>query len=336
MQVWRGLAEVPGDWGASAVSIGTFDGVHCGHRVVVKRLIERARAADLKSVVVTFDPHPMTVVRPGSAPLLLTTADQRAALLGELGVDAVCVLPFTPEFSRLGPEEFVRLVLRDRLHARQVVVGGNFRFGHRAAGDVAVLSRLGEQHGFTVEGVGLAGDGDAIWSSSFVRARIAAGDVAAAERALGRPHAVTGVVVEGHRRGRGLGFPTANLALPEGIAVPADGVYAGWLVLGRSAGSAGSAGSPGARLPAAISVGTNPTFDGTHRKVEAYALDRDDLELYGAEVTLEFIDRLRGQVRFDDVAGLRDQMAADVRQTRAVLAAHQVGQADQAQRHFLA
>jgi riboflavin kinase/FMN adenylyltransferase len=321
--VWRGLEDVPRGWGPSAVTIGNFDGVHRGHRVVVERLIERARAAGLRAVAVTFDPHPMSVVRPDTAPPLLTTPDQRAALLGELGVDAVCVLPFTREFSRLSPAEFVQRVLRDRLHAVQVVVGANFRFGYRAAGDLAMLRALGEQHGFTVEGVSLVGDGVATWSSSAVRAHVAAGDVAAAERALGRPYAVEGTVVEGDRRGRELGFPTANLALPDGLAVPGDGVYAGWLVVGPTTGLSER------RLPAAISVGANPTFGGTQRRVEAYALDRDDLQLYGTRATVEFLDRLRGQVRFDDVAELRRQMAADVRLTREALAARQP------RRHFL-
>jgi riboflavin kinase/FMN adenylyltransferase len=313
--VWHSLDEVPDDWGPSAVTIGVFDGVHRGHRVVVQRLIERARAAGARSVVVTFDPHPMTVVRPESAPLLLTTVDQRAVLLGELGVDAVCVLAFTAAFSQLSPEEFVQGVLCDRLHAVQVVVGENFRFGHRAAGDLALLERMGQRHGFTAEGVGLSGDGDAAWSSSYVRAEIAAGDVASAAQALSRPYSVEGVVVEGDRRGRGLGYPTANLAIPDAIAIPADGVYAGWLAVHTT-------GSGGDRLPAAISVGTNPTFGGTRRRVEAYVLDRDDLELYGARSTVEFVERLRGQVRFDDVQALRDEMAADVRRTREVLAAH--------------
>jgi riboflavin kinase / FMN adenylyltransferase len=324
VQVWRGLDDVPHGWGASAVTIGNFDGVHRGHRVVVERLIECARAAGHRAVVATFDPHPMSVVRPDKAPLLLTTLAKRAALLGELGVDAVCVLPFTREFSRLSPVEFVQRVLRDRLHAVQVVVGSNFRFGHRAAGDLATLRALGEQRGFTVEGVSLVGDGTATWSSSWIRAQLAAGDVAAAEQALGRPYAVEGIVVEGDRRGRALGFPTANLAIPDGLAVPGDGVYAGWLVVDDN-----TTGLSERRLPAAISVGTNPTFGGTQRRVEAYALDREDLHLYGAQATVEFLDRLRGQVRFDDVAELRRQMAADVRLTREALAARQP------QHHFI-
>jgi riboflavin kinase/FMN adenylyltransferase len=327
MLVWRGLDEVPNDWGASAVTIGNFDGVHCGHRIVITRLIERARSARCPAVVVTFDPHPMAVVRPDRAPLLLTTPGQRAALLGELGVDAVCVLPFTQGFSQLSPEEFVRRVLRDRLHAAHVVVGESFRFGYRAAGDLAALRQLGEQHGFTVEGVELVGDGVVTWSSSAVRESVAVGDMAAAQRALGRPYTLTGLVVEGDRRGRELGFPTANLSLPEGLAIPADGVYAGWLAVG---GAERPAGSGGARLPAAVSVGTNPTFGGTTRRVEAYVLDRDDLELYGTEVRVGFLDLLRGQVRFDNVTALRDQMAADVRRTREVLAA------PERTRHFLA
>ena len=198
------------------------------------------------------------------------------------------MLPFTYEFSQLGPDEFVRAVLVDRLHAAQVVVGENFRFGHKAAGDVALLAELGEKYDFTAEGVPLLTDGAVRISSSAIRELLAAGDVAAAARLLGRPHRVEGVVVRGQQRGRALGFPTANLETPPHTAIPADGVYAGWLV------ALDAAGAQAQRWPAAISVGTNPTFDGQERTVEAYALDRDDLDLYGMHVAADFASRLRG------------------------------------------
>jgi riboflavin kinase/FMN adenylyltransferase len=234
--------------------------------------------------------------------------------LSELGADAVCVLPFTLEFSQLSPDEFVRAVLADRMHARHVVVGENFRFGHRAAGDVALLAELGEKYDFTAEGVPLLTEDGVRISSSLIRERLAAGDVAGAAHALGRPHRVEGVVVRGAQRGRTLGIPTANLETPPHTAIPADGVYAGWLT------SLDETGAQVERWPAAISVGTNPTFDGQYRVVEAYALDRDDLDLYGVHVAVDFTARLRGMARFDTVDELIAQMRLDVDQARSLLA----------------
>jgi riboflavin kinase / FMN adenylyltransferase len=310
---WQGLGEVPESWGSSVVTIGVFDGVHVGHQRIVARAAEAAAELGLPLVVVTFDPHPAEVVRPGSHPPLLTTLRRRAELMDELGADAVCVLEFTPEFSRLSPHEFVRAVLVDRLHTRQVVVGENFRFGHRAAGDVALLTELGEKYDFGAEGVSLVtGDGVTI-SSSTIRDQLAAGDVAGAARGLGRPHRVEGVVVRGSQRGRALGFPTANLETAEHTAIPADGVYAGWLA------SLGADGRETRRWPAAISVGTNPTFDGRQRVVEAYALDTDDLDLYGVHVAVEFKARLRGMERFDSADQLAAQMRLDVDQARTLV-----------------
>jgi len=225
------------------------------------------------------------------------------------------MMPFTPEFSQLGPEEFVRSVLVDRLHTACVVVGANFRFGHRAAGDVALLAELGEKYDFTAEAVPLlAGDGAKI-SSSLIRQKLAEGDVTGAAADLGRMHRVEGVVVPGHRRGKALGFPTANLETFPYTAIPADGVYAGWLaVLGEQEGQEYEE----ACWPAAISVGTNPTFDGRERVVEAYALDRDDLELYGVHVGVDFAARLRGMERFSSAGALAEQMRHDVDQARAI------------------
>jgi riboflavin kinase / FMN adenylyltransferase len=313
MRSWRGLDEVPDGWGSSVVTIGVFDGVHRGHQRIVAHAAESARALGLPVVVVTFDPHPDEVVRPGSQPPSLCTARRMAELLARLGADAVCVLPFTVEFSRLSPDEFVRAVLVDRLHAASVVVGENFRFGHRAAGDVALLSELGEKYDFTVEGVPLLADGGRTISSSGIRELLANGDVAAAAAWLGRPHRVEGVVARGQRRGRSLGFPTANLETLPHTAIPADGVYAGWLA------SLDPDGLEEERWPAAISVGTNPTFGGTERSVEAYALDRDDLDLYGSHVAVDFVGRIRGQVTFSAVPDLIAQMRRDVDAARAML-----------------
>ena len=229
MQRWHGLAEVPRSWGSSVVTIGVFDGVHRGHQRIVARARQIAVQRGLPVVVVTFDPHPDEIVRPGSHPPFLAAARRRAGLLAGLGVDAVCVLPFSYEFSQLGPDEFVRVVLVERLHAAAVVVGENFRFGHRAAGDVALLSELGEKYDFTAEGVPLLAEAETTISSTEIRQLLTAGEVAAAARYLGRPHRIEGIVVRGQQRGRSLGFPTANLELPPHTAVPADGVYAGWL-----------------------------------------------------------------------------------------------------------
>ena len=311
---WYGLDDVPPGWGRCVVTIGVFDGVHRGHQRVVARARQVAREKNLPLVVITFDPHPDEVVRPGPHPPSLTSERRLAQLLAGLGADALLVLPFTVEFSRLSPDEFVRTVLSDRLHAAVVVVGEDFRFGYKAAGDVPLLAQLGEKYDFTAEGVPLLADGGVTISSTSIRERLAAGDVAGAAAVLGRPHRVEGVVVRGHMRGRALGFPTANLEVPPHRAIPADGVYAGWLA------ALDTHGTETERWPAAISVGTNPTFGGGDRTVEAYALDRDDLDLYGVRAAIDFAVRLRGTERFDTVDALVAQMREDVNQARALTA----------------
>lgn len=309
MQIWRSLDEVPRDLGPTAVVIGNFDGVHLGHRHVVARAREIADDRGLTVVAVTFDPHPMAVLRPEHAPTTLTSLEVRAELLGAVGADAVLAVPFDRDIALWSPQEFVERVLVDGLHASAVVVGANFRFGHRAAGEVATLRELGERHGFTAEGIPLDG-GPQVWSSTYVRISLAAGDVAGAAEALGRPYSVRGVVVEGDKRGRELGYPTANVPTDALTAVPPDGVYTGWL---RRLDT-------GEVYPAAISVGTNPTFDGVRdRRVESYVLDRTDLELYGVEVEVSFVDRLRGMVAFDSVDALLEQMKDDVDRARELL-----------------
>jgi riboflavin kinase/FMN adenylyltransferase len=314
VQRWQGLDDVPSTWGKSVVTVGVFDGVHRGHQLIISRAERTATELSLPFVVVTFDPHPDEVVRPGTHPPLLCTARFRTELLGRLGADAVCVLAFTREFSQLPAAEFVHTVLVDGLHAAAVVIGANFRFGHRAAGDVALLADLGEKYGFAAEGVPLLTDHGVTISSSGIRDLLAAGDVAGAARDLGRPHRVEGIVVRGHGRGRALGFPTANAEPPPMTAIPADGIYAGWLA------SLDSDGTERERWPAAISVGTNPTFEGSARTVEAYALDRDDLDLYGVHVAIEFAGRLRGMVKFGATNELIEQMRLDVSQARELLA----------------
>jgi len=315
VRLWHGLDDVPTDWGPAVVTIGVFDGVHRGHQRLVGRAAEAAAAAGLPVVAVTFDPHPDEVVRPGTHPPFLCTSRRRAGLLAGLGVHAVCVLPFTYEFSQLKPDEFVRSVLVDKLRAARVVIGATFRFGNKAAGDLNLLTELGEKYDFVAEGVPLLVEDGITISSSYIRQRLTAGDVEGAARALGRPHRVEGVVIRGHRRGRALGFPTANLEWPPHTAVPADGVYAGWL----------SSFDPDGRAeecwPAAISIGTNPTFDDggpRDRTVEAYALDRDDLDLYGTHVAVDFTARLRGTEKFTSVDDLVAQMRRDVDQARDI------------------
>jgi len=316
VQRWRGRDGVPPGWGRCVVTIGVFDGVHRGHQQLIARARERARElGDLPTVLITFDPHPSEVLRPGSHPAQLTTLTRRAELVAELGVDAFWVLPFTHDFAHVAPAEFVHELLVDRLHASAVVVGRNFTYGYKAAGDVAELHRLGQRFGFEAIGLDLVADGDrgrtVTFSSTYIRSSIAAGDVEAAADALGRPHRVEGVVVRGDQRGRELGYPTANVAATEHAAIPADGVYAGWFV--RPGPDGGEE-----RLPTAVSVGTNPTFSGQVRTVEAFVLDHTE-DFYGQRVGVDFVGKVRGMARFDSIEELITAMDGDVATTRGLL-----------------
>ncbi|WP_328994949.1 bifunctional riboflavin kinase/FAD synthetase [Kribbella sp. NBC_01245] len=317
MLVWRSLDEVGPDFGPSVVTIGNFDGVHRGHQEVLAHARQQAEArGGLPVVALTFHPHPMQVLRPGHGPATITEPAERAELLGKAGADAVLVLPFDRDVAAWSPEEFIDRVLVGALKAKAVVVGENFRFGHKAAGHVDTLIQA---KAFDVEGLALAGAGgaDQPWSSTYIRAKIAEGDVEAAAEALGRPLRVTGVVIEGDKRGRELGYPTANIPAAADAAIPLDGVYAGWLTVLEPAPGAPSYGEP---LPAAISVGSNPTFDGVDRRVESYVLDRDDLELYGSKIAVDFVARLRGsQIKFESIDELLVQMKADVDGARTLL-----------------
>ncbi len=315
MRVWRSVAEVDAALGPTVVTIGNFDGVHRGHQALLARARGRAEQRQLPLVVVTFDPHPMAVIRPSAAPEPLADLDVRIALLGQAGADVVLVLAFTAELAATSAEDFAESVVFGTLRAAVVAVGENFRFGHRAQGDVALLRKLAEQHRAEVDLCPLQGpEGGDTWSSSSIRAALGEGDVARAAEALGRLHAVRGTVVRGHQRGRELlGVPTANVPVRGAVAaVPADGVYAGWL---RRLDE-----PDGEPEPAAISVGTNPTFDDVvERTVEAYVLDRDDLELYAVPVEVSFAQRLRGMERFDSVEELKAQMQADIDAARDLL-----------------
>ena len=289
--------------------IGNFDGVHGGHRALLHRARERAAGSGGRVVAVTFDPHPAAVLRPDQAPQALTTLARRTELLLAEGADVVVVLAFTPELAAKTPEEFARLLREDpRIAADAVIVGDNFRFGTRASGDTAALAEFGARLGFEVEALPLvAVEGRDVASSSRIRQSLAEGDMPGAEALLGRPHRLEGTVVRGDQRGRELGYPTANVEVAQGIAIPPDGVYAGWLIV------------DGVRLAAAISIGTNPQFSGAERRVEAYAIDREDLDLYGAAVAVDLVIRLRGQEVFDSVDALVEQMGLDVAAARSAL-----------------
>ena len=317
-----GLAALPAALDGAVVTVGMFDGVHRGHRALLDRVAAEAAARRVPAAAVTFDRHPLAVLRPGSEPALLTTLDRKVELLGDAGMQVVLVLEFTRELSEVGAEAFATQVLFDGLAARAVVVGENFRFGHKAAGDPALLAELGRPRGVEVVAVPLRTAGDEVVSSTRVRAELAAGDVTAAAASLGRPHAVEGVVVAGDGRGRPvLGIPTANLAVAPGIAIPADGVYAGHLTdAGPERSGEPQGGAPdnrGVVRPAAISVGTNPQF-GTDRRVEAHVLDFDG-DLYGHRVSVSFAHHLRDQATFADLDELVAQIKADVDQTRRLL-----------------
>ena len=312
MIVFRDPQEVPVDFGPSAVAIGKFDGVHAGHRAVIRRLRDAASASGVRSVAVTFDRNPLAVLRPDRCPENVVTVDRKLELLGELELDATLMLTFDERLAALTAEDFVTEILVGALRVSTVLVGEDFRFGHGGAGTPELLRELGPAHGFTVEVVDdvyLDGS-DRRVSSTWIRELLIEGDVSTAARVLDRRVDVRGEVVHGLKRGRELGFPTANLSASVDSFVPADGVYAGWLVDHDT----------GVRHRAAISVGTNPTFDDVlERQVEAHVLGETDLDLYGHDVTVEFVERLRGMVAFEGIEKLKAQMAADVTDAERVL-----------------
>jgi riboflavin kinase/FMN adenylyltransferase len=313
----------------SVVTLGNFDGVHRGHLALVERATSSAAERGLRAVAVTFDPHPAAVLRPESVPPSIQSVEERIDLLHANGVDEVVVLRFDEALAAQSPTEFVTDLLVHRLRADVVVVGENFRFGAGAAGDIAALSRLGAEHGFTVETVGLVEVDGRPASSTTLRALVAAGDLAAAARMLGRSFTITGEVVRGEGRGRTIGVPTANISVPAGRVLPADGVYACWA---RSGGSE--------RLPAVVNIGLRPTFEGTGRTVEAHILidpvagpgdesrgwpaDRREAggpDLYGRPLTVSFVARIRGEERFDGPEALVHRIQKDIRLAQELLGA---------------
>ena len=306
MHVWHDLGQVPQTFRGAAVTIGMFDGVHTGHRVVLSHLVSAAQRHRVPAIVVTFDPHPLTVHRPVAAPDMLTGFQDRMDLLSETGVDGVLVLPYTKEFASQTPREFVSRYFVQGLETKIVVAGEDIRFGKDNTGDVNTLNTLGEEFGFDTVIVGdHPVDGTSRRASStWVRQLLAAGDARSAARILGRPHRMRGEVVHGQARGRDLGFPTANLSQQATGIIPADGIYAGWLHVPGSLHPT--------RMPAAVSVGANETFDEVTRVVEAHVLGRTDLDLYGKSVIVEFVQQLRPMLKFDTVEELIDQMNHDV------------------------
>jgi riboflavin kinase / FMN adenylyltransferase len=294
-----------------AVTIGAYDGVHIGHRLVIERVRRMAAEQGLASAVVTFDQHPAYVVRPESAPAVLTDLESKLELLAATGVDYALVVHFDRDRSEESAEDFVREVLVGCLDIRAVVVGHDFHFGYKRRGNVPLLQEMGAELGFDVTGLRLFSDeldGEPV-SSTRIRRLLAQGAVQRAASLLGRPHQVRGVVSRGDQRGRELGYPTANVAVASMVALPADGVYAGWYL-----------GPDGIRRPAALSLGRRPTFYDTAdlSLLEAYLLDFEG-DLYDEPARVEFVSHLRGQVRFDSIDDLIEQMARDVASTREVL-----------------
>ncbi len=286
----------------NVVVIGVFDGVHKGHQVLLNRAKEIADGRNI--VALTFDPHPTTVFAPDRAPTMLTTLADRVELLKIHNADQVAVMKFNEKFAAMSPEDFVQTVLVSQLHASTIIVGENFTYGHKAAGNVDTLIKSGLTHNFTIDVQELKAD-DEVISSSRIRKLVVEGKVEEARQLLSRPHRLDGVVVHGEKRGREIGYPTANLGKIEGQTIPADGVYAGWLTVGINF------------WPAAISIGTNPTFEGDRgRQVEAYALDQQGLDLYDKNASIEFGWYLRPTLKFDGLDPLLEQMKKDCDKAR--------------------
>ena len=313
MKVWTDLSEIPGDE-KSVVTIGNFDGMHNGHRRVVASCVERARKRGVDAVAITFDPHPTQVHRPEVNLQLISPLRDRLDAMASCGLDATLVQHYDQSVYTLEAEDFVTEYLVDRLGAVEVVVGEDFRFGAHNLGTIDTLRTLGRTYGFDVVMVtDIQAPEGRRWSSSWVRELLAEGDVAGAARVLGHLHRIRGTVEHGFKRGRTLGFPTANLQGGIEGVVPADGVYAGWVV--RTVPGTQSA----EFLPAAISVGTNPQFDGVERTVEAHVLGRSDLNLYGEKIAVTFVSRIREMMTFDSLDDLLFQMDNDLLKTASVL-----------------
>lgn len=313
METWKSIGEVPLDYAKTVVTIGKFDGVHLGHQRLVSEAIHLAEEHALAAVVLTFDRHPNVVLKQNQLHLPITGPQQKLQLLEELGVDAVLTLTFDEALAAMPAEEFIETYLVDALRAKAVVVGEGFRFGAGGEGDVALLRLIGLERGFVVREVAHAEVGGSKISSTRVRAALDSGDVNLAAALLGRPHAVRGVIEHGKKLGRTIGFPTANMSRAAEGYLPLDAVYAGWLIVNHSDGSQTG-------YPAALSVGINETFEAVPRVLEAYVLDRDDLDLYDLDVTMEFVEFVRPTLKFDSVETLIEAIKDDVEKVRSLLA----------------
>lgn len=322
MHVWHSLLEVPHDLGPAIVTVGNFDGVHRGHQAVLERMVSDARARGQVAIAVTFDPHPKAVHDPAHVPELVTGMADRIERLEATGLDGVLVVPYTLEFALQTPEEFVSTYLVNGLRAACVVVGNDTRFGRGNAGDVTTMRALGEALGFEVE---VLDDARAIsesgrrWSSTWVRELLDKGDLPGAAEVLGRPHRLRGRVVHGDKIGRQIGFPTANIEVSAGM-IPRHGVYAGWLTVVDPSDNAAAGELVGERLPAAVSLGLNYTVGGTDLRVEAFIIDRDGLDLYDTEVTLDLVAWRRPMLDFGSLDALVTALGEDVEWCRSVLA----------------
>ena len=319
--VWHSLADVPRDLGPTVVTVGNFDGVHKGHRAVLAELVASAHARGAKAVAVTFDPHPKAVHAPDHQPELITGIDDRIERIAETGVDGILIQEYTLDFAMATPEEFVRDYLVGGLGAVAVAVGGDTRFGRGNAGDIVTLRELGEKLGIDVDIVGDAAaphDGARRWSSTWVRELLDQGDLRAAADILGASHRLRGTVIHGDKLGREIGFPTANLDVYAGF-IPRHGVYAGWLEVVDAVDNPAAAALMGERLPAAISLGINYTVGTKGLRVEAFVLDREGLDLYGARVALDLVEWRRPMLDFGGIDGLVAALREDVTWTRRVL-----------------
>lgn len=311
MQLFDSLSGVPEGWGPSAVAIGKFDGVHAGHRRVLAELVAVAEAENLQATVITFDRHPLSVLNPSRVPETLLSTGQKVERLASTGVEATLMLAFDEPFSQIAPEQFVQSILVDGVSARVVMVGSDFRFGAKGAGNVSTLQELGVQHGFTLhlidDVVAIEHAHDRRASSTWIRELLSAGNVTLAAEVLGSLPSVRSEVVPGAQRGRELGYPTANLSPEVEGFIPADGVYAAWLTVG------------GLRYGAAVSIGNNPTFDGIPEKqIEAHVLDAT-LDLYGKRVEISFVEYIRPMNKFPNVDALVSQMGVDETRIRNIL-----------------
>ena len=322
MDILRGLSSVPDSFAetGTVVTIGVFDGVHRGHQLLISKAVDTARELGVPCVVMTFDPHPVTIFAPERAPRALMPLDERARHIADLGVDELVVIDFREELAGLTPAEYMDDVLVSTLGAKHVLVGENFTFGRDAAGTATDMAQLGERAGVDVTIVKLLGEGEVRICSTAIRDHLSGGDVALATDFMGRPFSVIAPIERGAGRGgRELGYPTANQYASDTSAVPADGVYAGWLTIIDDGEIDGDM-EPGVRYPAAISVGTNPTFGDARRSVESFVLDRD-ADLYRRMARVEFVEKVRDMLKFNSVDELLEHMSRDVSRTRDILGA---------------